>query len=102
MSTDGGVTAREVYGPQVDASKLKYDRNQTVMSNSPNRLRYSSCDAARQLDGNNEENVGMTEFDDNAARIDPPLLRVDRACLNCSDNKTATLNAIKVACLGYS
>ena len=44
----------------------------------------------------------LTEFDDNAARIDPPVLKVDRACLNCSSNKQATLNAIKVACLGYS
>ena len=44
----------------------------------------------------------LKEFEDNTTRIDPLLLRVDRNCINCSENIPATLKAIKLACLEYS
>lgn len=44
----------------------------------------------------------MRDFEDNAARIDPPILKIDRACMSCAENKATTLNAIKVACLTHT
>ena len=44
----------------------------------------------------------LKSFEDNAARIDPPVLRVDRHCMNCADNKAKTLNAFKMACLTHT
>ena len=41
-------------------------------------------------------------YDESANRIDPPVLRVDRNCISCAENKAQTLNAIKVACLAHT
>ena len=44
----------------------------------------------------------LRDFEDNAARVDPPVLKVDRACMACAENKAQTLNAIKIACLTHT
>ena len=44
----------------------------------------------------------VKDFEDNAARVDSVVLKVDRACMSCAENKAQTLNAIKVACLTHT
>ena len=44
----------------------------------------------------------VREFEDNACHVDPPVLKVDRKCMSCAENKAMTLNAIKVACLTHT
>ena len=44
----------------------------------------------------------VKEFEDNACHVDPPVLKVDRKCMSCAENKALTLNAIKVACLTHT
>ena len=107
LSTDNGVHAKEVFGPIVDPNKLKFDRTKVLSGRTDTKqnsldTRVPSIYKGSELDDIVNQNVNLQDFEDNAQRIDPPVLRVDRSCLNCSENKTTTLNAIKVACLGYS
>ena len=44
----------------------------------------------------------VREFENNACHVDPPVLKVDRKCMSCAENKALTLNAIKVACLTHT
>ena len=61
------------------------------------------------VSGHKKQNLQQTngedpvkDFADNACRVDPPILKVDRHCMNCANNKALTLNAIKVACLTHT
>lgn len=88
LSTDLGVHAKEIHGPKVNTKNLKTDRAQvpspTKTPTSPRR-----CSDPK-------------EFEDNASRIDPPVLRVDRNCMSCAENKAKTLNLFKMACLTHT
>ncbi len=82
MCTDHGIHAKQIFGPKVDYESLKHDRNKSQPS--PSRT-HNTLSSAK----NNTTNAmdPVKDFEDNATKITPPVLSVDRACLNCANNK---------------
>ena len=104
LSTDHGLHVREINGQKVDRMKLKHDRTK---SQAPPSIDHETRipQAHRHQEGAGAVGVAVDpvkDFTDNAQRVDPPILRVDRNCISCAENKAQTLNAIKVACLCHT
>lgn len=87
-STKGGVDAEQ----RQKVSTIKNTEDQLT----------SRIDTATAIKETITDASILKEFENNASKIDPPVLRIDRNCMNCADNKANTLNAIKVACLVHT
>ena len=119
LSTDLGVTGRDVFGPNTDTRNLKFDRvNKSQhyqggsMKKKQNQTSQVEVPMVPTIHNKNVDDLtsatrqgladAVRDFEDNACHVDPPVLKVDRKCMSCAENKALTLNAIKVACLTHT
>ena len=84
MCTDHGIHAKQIFGPKVDYESLKHDRNKSQPS--PSRT-INGLDSTTNNAAVGGAMDAVKDFEDNATKITPPVLSVDRACLNCANNK---------------